>query len=101
MNKLVFATALAIGSLGTITATETTPIFHDGIMEGIFAQDFTAIKLDELPEAVITAFEKDFPNAKITKAYVNGESEYKLDVTLKDGEVLELYADAEGNWLDL
>tara|TARA_R110000868_G_scaffold16974_1_gene75246 strand:+ start:512 stop:817 length:306 start_codon:yes stop_codon:yes gene_type:complete len=101
MKKLVFATALAIGSLGTITATATTPIFHDGIMEGIFAQDFTEIKIAELPEAVTKALEKDFPGATITKAYVNEESQYKLEVTQENGKTLELHADAEGNWLEM
>tara|TARA_R110000796_G_scaffold250788_3_gene380640 strand:+ start:44766 stop:45071 length:306 start_codon:yes stop_codon:yes gene_type:complete len=101
MKKLVFATALAIGSLGTITATETTPIFHDGIMEGIFSQDFTEIKLEEVPEAITKALEKDFPGATITKAFINGESEYKLEVAKSESESVELYADAEGNWLDM
>lgn len=101
MKKLVFATALAIGSLGTITATVTTPIFHDGIMEGIFAQDFTEIKVAELPEAVTKAFEKDFPGATITRAYVNEESQYKLDVAKENGETMELYADAEGDWIEM
>jgi len=32
MKNVVFATALAIGSFGgRFTATEITPIFHDGI----------------------------------------------------------------------
>lgn len=100
MKNLVFATALAIGSIGTITATETTPIFHDGIMESIFIQDFTEIKTDALPEAVTAALEKDFPGATINKAYVNGETQYKLEVTNGDEEIV-LYADAEGNWIEM
>ena len=101
MKKLVFATALAIGSLGTITATETTPIFHDGIMEGIFSQDFSEIKLEDVPEAITKALEKDFPGATITKAFANEESTYKLEVAKSESEAITLYADAEGNWLDM
>ena len=70
MKKLVFATALAIGSLGTITA-------------------------------ITKALEKDYPGATLTKAYVNGESEYKLEVAKSESETVELYADAEGNWLEM
>ncbi|WP_024479147.1 hypothetical protein [Cellulophaga baltica] len=101
MKQLVFATALAIGSLGTITATETTPIFHDGIMEGIFAQDFSEIKIEALPEEITAALAKNFPGSTISQAFVNEEAEYKLIVTSETGEEMELYADAEGNWLDM
>ncbi|MBA6315387.1 hypothetical protein [Cellulophaga baltica] len=101
MKQLVFATALAIGSLGTITATETTPIFHDGIMEGIFAQDFSEIKIEALPEEITAVLAKNFPGASISQAFVNEEAEYKLIVTSETGEEMELYADAEGNWLDM
>ncbi len=100
MKNLVFASALVLGSLGTVTATQTTPIFHDGIMESIFIQDFTEIKMDALPEVVSAALEKDFPGATINKAYVNGETQYKLEVTNGEEEVI-LYADAEGNWIDM
>lgn len=100
MKNVVFAIALVLGSLGSVTATEITPIFHDGIMESIFIQDFTEIENDELPGAVTEALEKDFSGATITKAYVNGELQYKLEVTNGE-ENLVLYADAEGNWLEL
>jgi len=100
MKNVVFATALAIGSLGTVTATEITPIFHDGIMESIFIQDFTEIKIEALPEAVTAALEKDFPGASINKAYVNGELNYKLEISNAEVELV-LYADAEGNWIEM
>lgn len=100
MKNVVFATALVLGSLGSVTATEITPIFHDGIMESIFIQDFTEIESDALPEAVTMALAKDFPEAIIRKAYVNGEVQYKLEVTNGEEELV-LYADAEGNWLEL
>ncbi|MDP5229033.1 MAG: hypothetical protein NWQ38_01465 [Cellulophaga sp.] len=100
MKNVVFATALVLGSLGSVTATEITPIFHDGIMESIFIQDFTEIESDALPEAVTMALAKDFPEAIISKAYVNGEVQYKLEVTNGEEELV-LYADAEGNWLEL
>ena len=99
MKSLVFATALAMGSLSPVLATP--PIFHDGIMEVIIAQDFTEIDLDKLPETISKALEKDHAGAVINKAYVNEEAEYKLEVTFADGTNSELYADAEGNWIDM
>ena len=88
MKSLVFATALAMGSLSPVLASP--PIFHDGIMEVIIAQEFTEIDLDQLPDTIRKAL-----------AYVNEEAEYKLEVTFSDGTNSELYADAEGNWIDM
>lgn len=66
------------------------------------AQDtFAAIDLSELPEAITEALAKDHPNAQITKAYLNEEAQYKLEVTKEDGSEVELYADEEGNWLEM
>ncbi len=100
MKKLVFATALTIGSLATISAT-TTPIFHDGIMETVMAQDFTEISVSEVPATISTALENDHPGATITKAFKNEESIYKIEVAKEDGTAVVLYADANGNWLDI
>lgn len=99
MKKLVFATALALGSLTAVSAS--APIFHDGIMEIIMVQDFTEIDVADVPEAILTALATDHPGATIGKAHVNEEAQYKLEVTKEDGTAVELYADSEGNWLDL
>ena len=79
MKKLVFASALAIGSL-TMGTAATPIIFHDGIMEDIFLQDAGAI---------------------LNKAYVDDENKYKLEVSMEDGTSTELYADANGNWIEM
>lgn len=63
--------------------------------------EYSAIDNSELPAAVTEAFTRDFPNAEITKAYVNQEGQYKLEVTKEDGSTAELYADAEGNWIEM
>ncbi|WP_047247158.1 hypothetical protein [Maribacter thermophilus] len=100
MKKLVFATAIAIG--GFTLGTAATPIiFHDGIMEELIVQDFKEIAVSDVPSAVITALETDYPGATLNKAYVNGEEQYKLEVSTAEGSSLELYADAEGNWIQM
>jgi hypothetical protein len=63
--------------------------------------DFTAVETSELPAAVTEAFTRDFPNAEITAAAVNAEGQYKLDITQEDGSTGQLYADAEGNWIEM
>ena len=54
-----------------------------------------------MPEAVTAAVSKNYPTATINKAYVNEASQYKLEVSLEDGTSGTLYADAEGNWIEL
>lgn len=100
MKKLVFATALAIGSL-TIGTAATPIIFHDGIMEEVFIQDFKEIDVADVPAPITEALEADYVGAIINKAYVNGDDNYKLEVAMEDGTTMELYADAEGNWLQM
>lgn len=99
MKKLVFATVLAIGSLSLVTAA--TPIFHDGIMVELMLQDFKEISTADVPTAVTTALENDFTGAVLNKAYVNEEGMYKLEASSEDGTSMVLYADAEGNWIEM
>lgn len=100
MKKVFLVAALALGSLTTF-AQETEEVQAEAT-EVMEAQDsFTSIELTELPEAITEALAKDHPNATITKAFVNEEAQYKLEVTKEDGEAVELYADAEGNWLEM
>ncbi|MBT8185886.1 MAG: hypothetical protein KJN76_13660 [Eudoraea sp.] len=100
MKKLFLVSALALGSLTTF-AQDTEEVQAEA-MEVMEAQDtFAAIDLSELPEAITEALAKDHPNAQITKAYLNEEAQYKLEVTKEDGSEVELYADEEGNWLEM
>lgn len=101
MKKLVFATALTIGSFATISAAASTPIFHDGIMEAIMAGEFTEINVSEVPAAISEALAADYLGATITKAYKNEEAQFKIEIIKEDGAAAVLHADAEGNWIDL
>ena len=100
MKKLVLATALAIGGF-TIGTAATPIIFHDGIMEEIMVQDYKEIAVSDVPDAVVTALETDYPGATINKAHVNEEGTYKLEVSTEDGSSMELYADSDGNWVEM
>jgi hypothetical protein len=104
MKKLFLVGALALGSL-TAFAQDTEAVEEvqaDATEEVMEAQDdFTAIELSEVPEAITEALATAHPNATISKAYVNEEAQYKLEVTQEDGTEVKLYADAEGNWLEM
>lgn len=99
MKKLFFATALVLGSL-TVVAASTTMI-QDEISVEVEVSEFKEISASDLPAAVVKALETDYAGATINKAYVNEEGQYKLEVTAQDGTDGTLYADAEGNWLEM
>lgn len=66
-------------------------------------EDFRQIEVQELPAEVQQAVERDHAGATISEAHVKekeGEQKFKLKVTTAQGEEKELYADAQGNWID-
>ena len=64
-------------------------------------QDFEEISVSDLPEAVVAAVSKDYPTASIDKAYKNASNQFKLELSLEDGTAGTVYADAEGNWIEM
>ena len=101
MKKLVFAIALSLGTL-TAFAQESEEAVEETATEMVAEQDgFTEIAADQLPGPVSAALEAAYPGATISKAYVNEAGQYKLEVVKEDGEEIKLYADAEGNWLEM
>ncbi len=100
MKNLFLLGALAIGSL-SVTAQEADVAQVDATEVIVAMDEFTEIALSELPTAVSDAVANNYPTATINKAYVNEEKQYKLEVSLEDGTSGTLYADENGNWLDL
>jgi len=55
--------------------TAATPIiFNDGIMEDVFSQDYTEVAASVVPTPIIEAFETDYAEAILNKAYVDHEN---------------------------
>ncbi|MFH6603366.1 hypothetical protein ACEZ3G_07755 [Maribacter algicola] len=100
MKKLVFVLALSLGSL-TAFAQDTEEVQAEATEVVTAQDDFSEIAAEELPEAVTAAVSKNYPTAKIDKAYVNEEKQYKLEVSLEDGTSGTLYADENGNWIEM
>ena len=106
MKNLLFAAALSLGTLtafaqdeidntqtqATEQATEVVATAQDG---------FNEIAATEVPQAVSDALVKDHPEMKISKSFVNDKGQYKLEVAKEDGTTAELYADAEGKWIEM
>lgn len=113
MKKLILTAAILLGSLTTISAQEqtqdettvpvetTTPETQSAPTEEATpsSDEFTEIKLEEVPTAVTDALKKAFPDATLSKASVNGKKEYQLEVKVGDKEGA-LYADETGKWIE-
>ena len=77
-------------------------ILHNQVNEiAVVTDDFKEISVSEVPQAVADAISKNFPTATLDKAYANEEKQYKLVLSLEDGTQGTVYADEEGNWLDM
>lgn len=96
MKKLFLSAAIVLGSLTSFASTTQTA---NTIVKTISIEDeYTEIKLEELPAAITDALKKAYPEAVITKAYKNEKAQYKLDVTVGD-KVGNLFANADGTWI--
>ena len=96
MKNLFLSAAIVLGSLTTFAST--SPITST-IVKTISIQDeYTEIKVEEVPVAVTDALKKAYPDAILSKAYKNATSQYKLEVTVGD-KVGSLYANADGSWV--
>ncbi|KIO52258.1 hypothetical protein [Flavobacterium hibernum] len=96
MKNLFLSAAILLGSL---TAFASTSPITNTIVKTISIQDeYTEIKVEEVPVAVTDALKKAYPDAILSKAYKNATSQYKLEVTVGD-KVGSLYANADGSWV--
>ncbi|WP_461533369.1 hypothetical protein [Sinomicrobium sp.] len=95
MRKVLLASALILGGFA---AQAITTVENDNTALVISQEEFTEIAVDQVPEAITTALEKDFKGAVINKAYVNEAKEYKLEITMGE-QTGVLYAKENGEWI--
>lgn len=65
--------------------------------------DWRSIEITELPAEVQQALERDHAGAVVSEAFVKekeGAKKFKLVVQTADGAQQELFADAQGNWIE-
>ncbi|MCC9062053.1 MULTISPECIES: hypothetical protein [Flavobacterium] len=96
MKNLFLSAAIVLGSLTSFAST--TPITNTIVKTISIEDEYTEIKLEELPAPIAESLKKAYPDAVITKAYKNEKAEYKLDVTVGD-KVGNLFANADGTWI--
>jgi len=96
MKNLFLSAAIVLGSLTSFAST--SPITNTIVKTISIEDEYTEIKLEELPAPITESLKKAYPDAVITKAYKNEKSEYKLDVTVGD-KVGNLFANADGTWI--
>lgn len=62
-------------------------------------QELKEVKTENLPAAVKSMIAKNFNDAKLTKAYVNDNKEYKLELTDAEGKQQTVFANEKGEML--
>ncbi|HEX8575128.1 MAG TPA: hypothetical protein VF677_02435 [Flavobacterium sp.] len=97
MKKLIVSAAVLLGSLSTFATI--TPVADTRIKFVIQQEDYTEVKVQDVPDVVKTALKTVYPDATLDKAYVNAAKEYKLEISVKDQKAT-VYADANGNWIN-
>jgi hypothetical protein len=96
MKNLFLSAAIVLGGLTSFAST--FPVSTSIIKTVSIQEEYTEIKLEEVPAAVTDALKKAYPDAVLSKAYKNTNSQYKLDVTVGD-KVGSLFANADGTWI--
>ncbi|WP_396178248.1 hypothetical protein [Flavobacterium sp.] len=95
MKRLFLSAALLVGSL---TSFANTVISNSNETITIVQEEYAEITSDKLPEAVLSAIKNSYPDATITKAYVNEKKEFKIEISVGDQKAT-VFADANGNWI--
>ena len=96
MKNLFLSAAIVLGGLTSFAST--SPITSTIVKTISIQEEYTEIKLEEVPTAVTDALKKAYPDGVLSKAYKNAKSEYKLEVTVGD-KIGSLYANADGTWI--
>ena len=84
----------------TEAVAEGTEVPAEG-QEAATQEDFNEIAVEELPEAIISVIETNYPSASLDGAAKNEAGHYKVEVSLEDGTSGALIVDEEGNAIEL
>ena len=96
MKNLFLSAAIVLGTLTSFASA--SPVSSTIVKTMAIGDEYTEIKLEEVPVAITDALKKAYPEGVLSKAYKNEKSEYKLEVTVGD-KVGALYANADGTWI--
>ena len=96
MKKLILSAAIILGSVSTYAITVPSTI--QVVKTTTTQEEYTEVKLEEVPAAIMEALKGTYPKTVLDKAYINAAKEYKLEVTM-DGKKGNLFADENGKWI--
>ncbi|TDD78418.1 hypothetical protein [Flavobacterium caseinilyticum] len=96
MKKLLLSAAIVLGSLSTYATS--VPNTNEVTKTVTIQEEYTEVKLEEVPVAITEALKAAYPSAILDKAYINAQKEYKLDITVGDKKG-NLFADETGKWI--
>jgi uncharacterized protein YdeI (BOF family) len=96
MKKLIVTLALVVGSF-TAFAQAKEAVKTEAKVQAV-QDNFKEIKAEETPEAVTKALKTAYPDATLSKVYVNDKKEYKLEIAVEDQKTF-VFTDAAGKLL--
>ncbi|UZO81509.1 hypothetical protein NBT05_03310 [Aquimarina sp. ERC-38] len=101
MKKLIIIPAVILGLLSYTSTSAQDALADSGDTTEVALQDeYTSVAVEEVPQPVLDAVAKDFLGAQVTAiGALEDKSEFKITLTKEDGESVDVYADAEGNWI--
>lgn len=104
--KRIFFTAAIAGVMFFTVGTANAQVYENSESETPFVEEqqtvYTQIKEQDLPQEVRQALEKDYEGATLSEVYSaekDGVVTYKLVLSTPEGEAKDLFADAQGNWV--
>ena len=117
MKKLILSTAIVLGGLTAVTAqtekdatalSEKSRTAVEAKVESRMivaqeapsatkaVQDYKEVKTSEIPQAVKDAIADNFNEATISKAYVNAQGDFKIDLATADAKKATAYINPKG-----
>lgn len=100
MKKLFVVPALVLGFVFASSNITANSINNIESVIIVAQDDYIEVAVENLPQPILDAVATDFAGATISAAAAKEDaSEFKLMLTKEDGEAVEVYADAEGNWI--
>lgn len=80
-------------------SVEVVEVKETKVSTKTIVQDYKEIKSSELPQVVRDGVATDFDGATISKAYVNANGDYKIELTTADAKQATVYSNAKGEWI--
>lgn len=122
MKKLILSAAIVLGGLTAVTAQndkEATAMNEqpqtaieaqveskmiaaedaDVMVVAEPAQDYKEVKTSEVPQTVKDAIANDYSGATISKAYVNAQGEYKIELATADAKKATVMLNEKGEMI--